>query len=59
MRAHGPDRPENDITLRMLDDVIDGSVTGLATYHLLRMQLEEIRRLPEFDEDPAPNCIRD
>jgi hypothetical protein len=42
--------PEDDPTLRMLGAVVDGSVAGLAHYHLLKMQLFSIRNLPERNE---------
>ncbi len=50
MRARSIEKPEDDLTLRMLETVIDGSVSGLATYHLLKMQLHAIRGLPELTE---------
>jgi hypothetical protein len=39
--------PERDTTLEALATVIDGSLSGLARYHLLRHELETIRALPE------------
>ena len=50
MKSRSIEKPEDDLTLQMLGSVIDGSVGGLATYHLLKMQLEAIRRLPERAE---------
>ena len=41
--------PDRDITLAMLGDVDDGSIAGLANYHLWKMQLTSIRALPERD----------
>jgi hypothetical protein len=38
---------EDDITLTLLRAVNDGSMKGLAQFHLLKMQLESIRNLPE------------
>jgi hypothetical protein len=40
-------QPEHDETLRMLGVVADGSIAGLATYNLLKMQLASNRNLPE------------
>lgn len=46
---------DHDQTLCMLEVVADGSVAGLATYHLLKMQLLGIRNLPERrQEDRMP-----
>jgi hypothetical protein len=39
--------PHPDATMSMLEAVADGSIEGLATYHLLKMQLLGIRDLPE------------
>jgi hypothetical protein len=39
--------PHPDATMTMLEAVADGSIEGLATYHLLKMQLLGIRELPE------------
>jgi hypothetical protein len=36
-----------DTTLEALATVIDGSLSGLARYHLLRQELDAIRALPE------------
>lgn len=41
------DAPECDTTLQALATVIDGSLSGLAHYHLLRLELDNIRALPE------------
>lgn len=38
---------ECDLTLQALESVIDGSLSGLADYHLLRQELDRIRALPE------------
>ncbi len=57
MSAKSIEKPEDDLTLRMLETVVDGSVAGLATYHLLKMQLNAIRGLPERaerDRTPSP-----
>ena len=48
-------RPEDassdcDTTLQALTTVIDGSLSGLANYHLLRQELANIRALPERRE---------
>ena len=50
-------KPEHDETLRTLGVVADGSIAGLATYNLLKMQLLSIRNLPERhreDRNPSP-----
>jgi hypothetical protein len=50
-----------DATLEALATVIDGSLSGLAHYHLLRQELEIIRALPERrdrDRVPAPPADR-
>jgi hypothetical protein len=39
--------PATDSTVSMLDSLRDGSLAGLAEYHLLKMQLDAIRNLPE------------
>jgi hypothetical protein len=39
---------ENDTTLEMLRALDDGSISGLARFHLLKMQLDTIRSLPEY-----------
>jgi hypothetical protein len=54
MRAWTVEKPEDDLTLRLLETVNDGSISGLATYHLLKMKLEEIRALPECGPKTAP-----
>jgi len=55
MRPSSIERPEDDVTLQLLDDVIDGSIAGLAIYHLLKMQMEAIRGLPErLERDRRP-----
>jgi hypothetical protein len=42
---------EHDETLQMLaNEVVDGSIAGLAIYNLLKMQLASIRSLPERRE---------
>jgi len=58
MRPSSIERPEDDVTLQLLGDVIDGSIAGLAIYHLLKMQMEAIRGLPERlerDRRPVPS----
>ena len=42
--------PQPDSTMTMLETVADGSIAGLATYHLFKMQLLSIRNLPERGE---------
>ena len=58
MRSRSIEKPEDDVTLQMLGSVIDGSVGGLATYHLLKMQLEAIRGLPERAESDRNTQMR-
>lgn len=47
MRHTDASSPEGDLTLQALATVIDGSLSGLADYHLLRQELDRIRALPE------------
>jgi hypothetical protein len=47
MRYEDASTPECDTTLQALAEVIDGSLSGLANYHLLRQELDNIRTLPE------------
>ncbi len=57
MRYEDNSRPDSDATLQALAVVIDGSLSGLAYYHLLRQELDNIRDLPERrerDRVPAP-----
>jgi hypothetical protein len=57
MRYDKASTPERDATLQALSAVIDGSLSGLAHYHLLRQELDNIRDLPERrerDRLPAP-----
>jgi hypothetical protein len=57
MRYEDNSRPDCDTTLQALANVIDGSLSGLAHYHLLRQELDNIRALPERREReraPAP-----
>jgi hypothetical protein len=39
--------PNDDATMPIVETLNDGSLAGLATYHLVRRQLLEIRGLPE------------
>jgi len=48
MNRWGVDRSEPDVTMAMLSGLIDGSLRGLATYHLLKADLLKIRGLPEI-----------
>ncbi|HEX3689516.1 MAG TPA: hypothetical protein VHV28_07460 [Solirubrobacteraceae bacterium] len=50
MRYDDAPTPECDTTLQALTAVIDGSLSGLAHYHLLRQELDNIRTLPERRE---------
>ena len=57
MRYEDNSRSDSDTTLQALSGVIDGSLSGLAHYHLLRQELDNIRDLPERlerDRVPAP-----
>ena len=50
VRYEDASTPECDTTLQALAGVIDGSLSGLAHYHLLRQDLDAIRALPERRE---------
>ncbi|HTU97539.1 MAG TPA: hypothetical protein VMF14_16955 [Solirubrobacteraceae bacterium] len=50
MRYDDHSRTDRDRTLQELAAVIDGSLSGLAHYHLLRQELDHIRELPERRE---------
>ncbi len=57
MDSWSTETSDEDITLKMLESVFDGSVASLATYHLLEMQLRNIRSLPELGDGkrtPSP-----
>ncbi len=61
MRYEDASPLECDTTLEALATVIDGSLSGLARYHLLRQELATIRGLPERrdrDRFPAPPADR-
>lgn len=47
MNPQSTDTSDEDITLTLLRTVDDGSMKGLAEFHLLKMDLENIRALPE------------
>jgi hypothetical protein len=49
------DRPEPDASMMMLSGLLDGSLRGLATYHLLKADLLTIRGLPETPSRPISN----
>jgi hypothetical protein len=51
MEAWSKETPEEGITLEMLKTLDDGSIGGLARFHLFKMQLETIRSLPEYRPD--------
>jgi hypothetical protein len=55
MNRPGGDRSEPDATMTMLSGLLDGSLSGLATYHLLRAELLIIRGLPETPSRPTSN----
>jgi hypothetical protein len=48
-------RDDPDATLTMLGSLLDGSLCGLATYHLLKADLLKIRGLPETPSHPISN----
>jgi hypothetical protein len=50
MRYEDASPPPSDTTLQALTVMIDGSLSGLARYHLLRQELDSIRDLPERRE---------
>jgi hypothetical protein len=49
------DRPDPDASMMMLSGLLDGSLRGLATYHLLKADLLTIRGLPETASRPISN----
>jgi hypothetical protein len=51
MDTWSTETPEDDISLEMLRALDDGSIRGLAQFHLLKMQLDTIRSLPEYRPD--------
>jgi len=48
-------RSESDATMIMLSRVLDGSLSALATYHLLKADVLRIRGLPEAPSRPMTN----
>lgn len=59
MRYEDNSPVDRDATLQALATVIDGSLSGLAHYHLLRQELDNIRELPERRErDRIPAAPR-
>ncbi len=58
MRYEDASTPECDSTLQALATVIDGSLSGLAHYHLLRQELVSIRALPERRERERVPALR-
>jgi hypothetical protein len=55
MNHSGGSPSEPDATMTMLARVLDGSLRGLATYHLLKADLLMIRGLPETPSRPISN----
>ena len=49
------DRSEPDASMMMLSGLLDGSLRGLATYHLLKADMLTIRGLPETPSRPISN----
>ena len=58
MRYEDASTPECDTTLQALATVIDGSLSGLARYQLLRQELDNIRALPERRERDRVPALR-
>ncbi len=52
MKRFEHDRTEPDTTMTMLSRLLDGSLSGLAIYHLLKQDLLAIRSLPETPSPP-------
>ena len=52
MNGCNGDRSRPDTTMIMLDRLLDGSLRGLAIYHLLKADLLMIRGLPETASRP-------
>jgi hypothetical protein len=52
MNRSGGDPSERDASMTMLGTLLDGSLRGLATYHLLKADLLMIRGLPEAPSRP-------
>jgi hypothetical protein len=50
MKRRTHQAPATDSTVSMLDSLSDGSLAGLAQYHLMKMQLDAIRNLPEVSD---------
>jgi hypothetical protein len=55
MNRPGGDPSGPDATMTMLGRLLDGSLRGLATYHLLEADLLMIRGLPEAPSRPISN----
>ena len=53
MNRFDRDRSDADATMTILGTLLDGSLRGLATYHLLRADLLMIRELPETPSRPS------
>ena len=47
MERQSTPKPIPDTTMRLIGTLDDGTLAGLAQYHLLKMQLMSIRTLPE------------
>ena len=58
MERQGAPNPIPDVTLGMIGSRDDGTLAGLAEYHLLKMQLMSIRNLPETTS-PHPRVTLD
>jgi hypothetical protein len=53
MNHRPPDPPDDDTTSAMLRALNDGSMAGLANFHLWRTQLLNVRSLPETTDSPG------
>lgn len=53
-----PDSPDDDTTSAMLRSLNDGSMAGLANFHLWRMQLLNVRSLPETTDSAGYHLPR-
>ena len=55
MNRDGGDRSNPGATMTMLSRLVDGSLCGLATYHLLKADVLMIRGLPDAPSPPITN----
>jgi hypothetical protein len=57
MKRRAQQTPPTDPTVSMLDSLLDGSLAGLAQYHLMKMQLDALRNLPEVADHGGPASV--